>query len=125
MDLPIVVSKIEAAEQKFYEPGLYSCKCGDMVAVRPCAEKFKEKTFLGVYMGDIPLSLDADFKDGTLTISRSMYNPMIFIPEKNEVVFGCESWWGKISDERQLKQITDEDIENVWYVKALRQLQAK
>jgi hypothetical protein len=50
---------------------------------------------------------------------------MIFIPEVNEVVWGCGSWWGKIKSEDDLKTITDEDINNVWYVKALNQLEEK
>lgn len=125
MEFPITVKEIKVREQEIYESGL--CKCGDMVAVRPCDEKFENKTFLGVYLGDFALTFGAAFnKDtGTLEISRSMYNPTIFIPEKNEIVFGCGSWWGRIKREDQLKQITDQDIENIWYVKALRQLQEK
>jgi len=53
-----------------------------------------------------------------------MHNPMIFIPEHNAVVFGCESWWDRIKDESHLRAITDADIENVWHVKALRWLAA-
>ena len=47
---------------------------------------------------------------------------MIFVPELNEVVWGCGSFWQKIRSKEQLKNITDGDINNVWYVKALKQI---
>ena len=99
-------------------------RCGDMVAVRPCAAEYENKTFLGVLIGDIALSIGATLdQDDVLTIRRQRYNPAIFIPEKNAVVYGCGSWWGKIESEDQLKNISDKDIESIWYVKALRQIE--
>lgn len=47
---------------------------------------------------------------------------MTIEPEKKTVVFGCNSWWRLIESESQLKTITDADIDNVWYVRALRAL---
>ena len=48
--LPIQVDKIEFDEAEVYENrDLFgSTKCGQMVMVRPCAEKFNNKTFLGL-----------------------------------------------------------------------------
>jgi len=123
---PIEVKEIGMdSEKSVYDPNGLTAKCGDMVMVRPCAEKFENKTYLGVFIGEVALQVGAQYNEesGKLTISRYMYNPMILIPEFNEVVWGCGSWWGKIKDESHLKQITDEDINNVWYVKALKQLQ--
>ena len=39
------------------------------------------------------------------------------MPELGKIIFGMESWWGRIKSEEELKDITDGDIENVWHVK--------
>ena len=52
-----------------------------------------------------------------------MHNPMIWIPERGEIVYGCGSWWGSIESMDQLSEITDATISNVWYVKALDDLE--
>lgn len=49
-------------------------------------------------------------------------NPAIFVFDLNKIIYGCESFWGIIETETDLKQITDQDIDSIWYVKALRQL---
>lgn len=36
------------------------------------------------------------------------------------IIFGAESWWGIIESLEELKDITDDDINNIWYVKALK-----
>ena len=41
-------------------------------------------------------------------------------PEMGEVVYGCESWWAAIENEDDLKEISDLDINSIWYVKALK-----
>lgn len=49
-----------------------------------------------------------------------MQNPGIFVPELREIVYGCGSWWREIKSVDELKAITDEDIENTWYVQLLQ-----
>ena len=44
------------------------------------------------------------------------------MPDLKRLVMGYESWWGIIESEEQLRQITNFDIENIWYVKALKAL---
>lgn len=96
--------------------------CGTPVKVRPCAEKYNNKTYFGILIGEVPLSLHSSIdEEGNLTVSRSMYNPAIFVPELKEIIYGCGSWWGEIETEEALeKVITDETIENVWYMKLLK-----
>lgn len=98
-------------------------KTGSPVKVRPCGEEYKGKTYFGILIGDVALSISESInKDdpNTLHIGRSFYNPAIFIPELKKVVYGCESWWDKIETEEELKEvITDETIKNTWYVKML------
>jgi len=95
--------------------------CGTPVKIRSCKEGHGNKTYFGILIGEIPLSISHNInKNGIVTASRSMYNPAIFIPELNDIVFGCESWWGKITSKEELdKLITDDVIQNVWYVKLL------
>jgi hypothetical protein len=121
---PMTVNAIEYTDKEPYSVRGLFVKCGDFVSVRPCDPKFENKTFLGIMIGDLALGLGYSFNPdtGVLKILRHMDNPMIFIPDVNEVVFGCGSWWGRIRKPEDLQQITDADIDNIWYVKALKKL---
>ena len=102
-------------------PGIFSDKPGTPVKVRSCKEKHGDKTYFGILIGDVALSISHSIKDGIVTAEHAFYNPAILIPELGEIVYGCESWWGKITSEEELKEvISDETIKNVWYVKALQ-----
>lgn len=130
-----------------YKASYWGAKVGDWVSIRPCADNPENKSYLGVYIGEIALSLYGkylpanlpeakaypDYKDKdadapvfqephVLVVSQAMYNPAIFIPDLKKVVFGAESWWGRIESPDQLKQITDETISGTWYVQALKSL---
>ena len=97
---------------------------GKFVSIRPCADEHKDKTFLGLYVGDLNIhaSVAHDAKTGILKVESGLGNPAIFVFELNKIVMGCESWWGIIKTEEQLKKITDADINNVWYMKVLKSL---
>lgn len=99
-------------------------QAGSWVACRPCDDACKGKTFLGVYLGDIALSMGTSFHraSGVLAISRCMYNPAIWVPDLKRIVFGAESWWVAIKGPDDLRKISDADINNVWYVKAMKDL---
>ena len=101
-----------------------SCsKTGSMVKIRPCADKYNDKTYLGIYLGEMVVENSvALFKKTNILNIINVTNPAIFVPEINKVVFGYESWWEEIESEEALKEITDGDIENIWYVKALKQM---
>lgn len=99
---------------------------GNLVAIRPVADEYKQKTFLGFYIGDMPVKHLYEFeKETQLLHIIPTGNPAIFVFDLDKVIYGYESWWGKIKDEEQLRQITDKDIEDIWYVKALKQIQAE
>lgn len=94
------------------------------VAIRPCEERFGNKTFFGILLGDLALAYSVYInKDGLLVVSPSMHNPAIYVPDLKEVVFGCGSWWGTISSPEKLREISDADIESVWYVRAMKDLE--
>ena len=99
--------------------------CGDMVVIRPCDKKYKKKTYLGIYLGDMALSIHHTIKDNIVTSDFAMHNPAIYVPDIKKVIFGCGSWWSRIKNKEDLKQITDKDIDNVWYVRTLKELGKK
>lgn len=128
INFPIEIKGIDTLNKAYQEKGsMIPTVCGDYVSVRPCGSDYQDETYLGVYIGEISLGTSYFFdreSDGKLEVMHNN-NPAIFVPDLNKVIFGCESWWGKINSEDDLKQITDQDIENVWYVKALKYLEGK
>lgn len=126
---PITVNKIEYRMDVPIRMESDGHKSGTLVAVRSVKEKHGDKTRLGILVGFVPLDVSVALKhpegnqtEGSIMIASRSTNPVIFIPELGESVLGAESWWGQIKDESQLKEITNDDIQNVWYVKALKQL---
>ena len=119
---PWVVTNVRWEEGEILKPSLFD-RGVKWVAVRPCDKELLGKTFLGVLLGDMALSTSVSLEgDGTLMVRRSMYNPAMYVPDLNRVVFGCGSWWAAINSPEGLHQITDADIQDVWYVKALKEL---
>ena len=95
------------------------------VRVRPCAEEFKNQTYLGWLLGDMALSQMIKLSpEGVLTVSMAAHNPAIFVPELKRVIFGCESWWSALSAPADLAEISNAAINNTWYVMALKDLEA-
>ena len=119
IEYPITVSKINYGEN-FNRAGRYT---GKFVSVRPCAKEYGGKTYLGLYLGDLPFDHYVTHNSETkeLNVGVSL-NPANFIFELNKIIYGCESWWGVIESEEELKEITKDDINNIWYVKALKAL---
>jgi len=106
-----------------------SAKCGSWVSVRPRAPEHGGKTYLGVYLGELPTGVAVGFIrgndiGGTIRVMPSGHNPAIFVPDLGMVVMGYESWWGEIDSPEALRQISDADIKSCWYVKALEVLTA-
>ena len=119
MKFPITVNKIEHRDaMSFFSSGAI----GKFVSIRPCGDNPDNLTFLGLYVGDLPISIHLDYKEEgqILTISQGFSNPAIFVFDLNKIVYGAESWWGTIDTEDDLKRITNADIDDIWYVKAMR-----
>ncbi len=116
IEYPITVSKIDI--QDFDGKLLYHEDVGKLAKVRPCGEGYGDRTYLGIFLGDIPQSphISHNQETGVLQI-RAYCNPAIFVPDLNKIIFGCESWWSIVRDEKDLdKEITDDLINNQWYV---------
>lgn len=102
---------------QFSIPSFEKAKPPLYVAVRPVGS---EKTYLGIMLGEYPATFFGNYNDVTKTLSLiGRGNLMMFVPDLETSVFGYESWWKSIETKEDLKQITDADINNVWYVKAL------
>jgi hypothetical protein len=125
IEYPLEISGIEMPEDRgIREISKGQVKTGSLVAVRPCAEEYGDKTYLGFFLGDVDIGVFVSHQKESkmLNISRD-YNPAMFIPSLGKIIYGMGSWWTVIQNERELRAITDDDIDNVWYVKALKSLQ--
>lgn len=118
IEYPLTIQGIE--NQKIETKGL-GHKCGVLCEVRPCGKEFEGKTYLGFYLGDLPIGIVSSYDEKTGILSnRTMNNPAIFVPELKRIVYGMESWWREIKSIEDFKGISEDDIENVWYVKMLK-----
>jgi hypothetical protein len=97
-------------------------KSGSWVAVRPCGEKYGDKTYLGLLLGDLPISCMVSYNKEQELEFFYHRNPAMYVPELKEIIYGCGSWWSILEKSEDLQEITDLDIQNVWYVKALKEL---
>lgn len=119
---PIEVSKINQNTELFC---LNKNDIGKFVKIVPCAKEYGGKTYLGLYLGDLPLEITVSHNQETKVLSLGyLTNPAIFVFELKKIVFGAESWWGLIENENELRDITQSDVDNVWYVKALKAISA-
>lgn len=97
-------------------------KCGALCEIKPCEEEYEGKSYLGIYLGDLPIAITTSLDPKTKILENgTMRNPAIFVPGLKKVIYGCESWWREIDSIEDFKGISEEDIENMWYVKLLRQ----
>ena len=126
IEYPIVVKGIEYSGQKrAIEHDSYRGHEGKFVSVRPVDSiDPEEKTYLGLYIGEAAIGkgVKYDESSGKLTVFTGYGNPAIWVFDLNRVVLGCESWWGVIRSEEDLEDITDADIQDIWYVKAMKAL---
>jgi hypothetical protein len=117
---PIEVAKVSPKARAL--PSLWGV--GSWVAVRPVLDNPDQKTYLGVFLGDFPVpepTIAYHVKTKELMVLMRA-NPAIYVPDLKKVVRGYESWWARLKTPEELKQITNRDIENVWYVRALREM---
>lgn len=120
IEYPIEVSKIKPNNNK----GSYrKDTIGKFVKIKPCGEEYGGKTYLGLFLGELPIGHSISYDPKTKELDVSFRNnPAIFVFDLNKIVYGMESWWGIIENKEDLKAITESDINNVWYVKALNEL---
>lgn len=117
IEYPIQVNSIKCDERKQLMMG----RAGSLVKIRPCNKEYGGKTYLGLYLGNQPWSQTVSYNKelGELTVGMAT-NPAIYVFDLQKIIFGAESWWSIIENPEELKDITDDDINSQWYVKALK-----
>lgn len=124
IEYPLTINGIESDKIEYKDT--WHSKVGELVAVRPCGDEYEKKTYVGFYLGDLPLAITHSFYENTGVLRASTHNnPAMFVPELGKIIWGCGSWWHTINSEKELREITDEDINNVWYVQLAKALAAK
>lgn len=109
---------VETIRNKFIEPSNLFKRDFTYVAIMLASE---EETHLGIYIGDLAMDISISYSDKDKELSIfPMSNPAIFVPNLKRVVFGAESYWREIEGPEDLDKITNADIENTWYIKALK-----
>lgn len=117
IEYPINVTKIDQHPID-YGDCLYKQYVGKPVKVR-----VGDKTHLGLFLGELPTSMHISHNDTTEVLTATpIMNPAMFVPELNRIVFGYESWWSIINSADDFKDITDEDINAVWYVQMAKEM---
>lgn len=118
---------IQGIQNNFTKDGMRSLyECGGLVKISPCGEEYGNKTYLGILLGDLPIGASISFHHDDQKLHIIPFtNPAIFVPELKKIIYGCESWWGEIESPEDFKEITSEDINNVWYVQLLKAMTAK
>lgn len=97
-------------------------KCGSLVSVRSCRKEHGDRTYLGIYLGEMATTISHSVNGSVVTARPSMHNPAIFVPELGDIIYGYESFWALKDGEGEhptADEITDEAISNTWYVRAL------
>lgn len=118
IEYPLTINGIDNKEIKASGLGH---EVGCLCEIRPCGEEYEGKTYIGFYLGDLPIAITNSYDRNTGHLENStMNNPAIFVPELKKIVYGCESWWREIESPEDFKDISDDDIENTWYVKLLK-----
>lgn len=122
IEFPIQVNEIEMKELEQY----FMSDAGSLVRIRPCGEEYEGKTYLGLHLGNQPWAPCYSYNEETKKLSFSVCtNPAIYVFELKKVIFGAQSWWSVIENEDELRDITNEDIDNVWYVQMLKGMLSK
>lgn len=118
IEYPLTIQEIENREIKISGLGH---ECGTLCEIQPCAKEYGGKSYLGIYLGNLPTSIYSSYDENNGILSnRVMTNPAILVPELKKIIFGYESWWREIKSLEDFKGITEKDIENTWYVQLLR-----
>lgn len=122
IEYPITVNGINFSEFNQYD----MCRSGSLVRIAPCAKEYEGKTFIGMYLGELPYmqSVSYDKKSQNLDV-KAIHNAAIYVFELKKIIFGMASYWQIIDSIDDFQELTKEDIDNVWYVKLMKDMMNK
>lgn len=119
IEYPLTIQGIE--NQKIDARGMH--EIGSLCEISPCEKEYEGKSFIGIYLGDLPIGIGTSYdKNSGVLNNYAMTNPAIFVPELKKIIYGMQSWWRIIEKPEDFKGISEEDIENTWYVKLLKDM---
>ena len=120
IEFPIKVNKIQ---NNPIEKASFTADEGSIVEIRPCGDEYDGKSYMGFFLGELPISIfnTYDSKSKVLTNS-TINNPAIFVPALGKIIYGCESWWKLIENVDELEKLAKEDINNARYEKMLKSI---
>ncbi len=121
---PITVENIVMDGSCHREKSFTGPCMGDWVSVMPCGEEYGRKTYLGIMLGELPIWIHVSLSPDSILKLSPHLNPAMYVPDLKQIIYGCGSFWRKIESPDDLSRITDADIENVWYMRALKELGA-
>lgn len=123
---PITVNKLDLQEYEYNQSRAHCDDIGKLCIIRLCEDEYKDKTFVGIFLGDLPMAPYIKYNEETHILKfNSMTHPAIFVPELKKIIFGAESWWSIINDESDFKDISDETINSQWYMFMLKEIAKK
>lgn len=116
IEYPITVNKITNTEITYHTDD----DIGKFCQIIPCNKEYHGKTYLGLYLGRVPIGISSSFNEETGELANSTFpNPAIYVFDLHKIIFGMESWWGIIESEEDLQNI--EDTGSARYAEALKQ----
>lgn len=122
IEYPIEVSEIQCDKME----GHCMYNAGMPVRIRPCGEEYGGKTYIGMHLGDQPWFNKASYNEENKVLTiKPVTNPAIYVFALHKIIYGAESWWSPIKNPEEFKDITDEAIDNTWYVKMLKAMVPK
>lgn len=122
IEYPIVVDEIKIEKLEGY--CMYNA--GIPVKIRPCGKEYEEKTYLGMYLGDQPWANRVSYNDESKVLTvKAATNPAIYVFSLHKIIYGAESWWSPIKDPEEMKDITDKEINNTWYMQLLNAMSSE
>lgn len=119
IEFPLSVNKIK--NEPITVTGIKQ-EIGCLCKINPCAEEYCGKTYIGIYIGDLPIAIYNSFNKETGVLSnKTMNNPAIYVPEFKKIIYGCESWWQEITSIEELERDSERNINDTWYLQFLKQ----
>lgn len=102
IEYPITVNGIESEEIK---PHTLGYECGTLCEIRPCGEEYENKSYLGIYLGELPISISTSYDTNTGVLkNRAVNNPAIFVPELKKIIYDTKAGGGKLSQQMTLPE---------------------
>lgn len=122
IEFPITVNGINPGKIEIPSV-LYRDYIGEPCAVRICGKEHAGKTYFGIHLGELPRYITASYREDTKELTQGvMENPAILVPELKTIIFGDSSYWKVLEKPEDFSEITDQDIEAQWYVRAAREM---